>query len=339
MLAILFFVVLQPLIEAHSWVGCTNYNPPSTDFDKLGAFDRSRCSGYPRGFKTQFEQELNTIFGIDTGFNWSHGTCRNSFLASDYTDAIPMAQYVSGSIIHISHPAKNHVADTCTNPFIPSTGLKLMMSSQPEMDLFDVSLELIGGEHTNGVIDHLGYQRCFNFCGNPDKSHCITSWKLPAVAVSGRYSFDWVWEFNENEFYGTCFDAMISTDGSTFSPIPVPSMTLDSSSGSHSDNDTHSDNGTITFPPTSTPSNNGTITFPPTATPLPSTATPLPSTATPEPTTETPEPTMETPEPTTPRPTFRITSDATQLRSIFADLFSSFKIQFNGTLNISSIFE
>lgn len=328
MLAILFFVILQPLVESHSWAGCTNYNPPSTDFDKLGNFDRSRCSGYPRGFKTQFNAEMNDIFGIDTGFNWSHDTCRNSFLASDYTDAIPMAQYADNSIIHISHPAKNHVADTCTNPFIPSTSMKLMMSSQPEQDLFDVSLELIGGTHTNGMIDHLEYQRCFDFCGNPDKAHCITSWKLPKVAVSGRYSFNWAWEFNVNELYTTCFDAMISTDGTTFSPIPTPSITSNSSNGSNSGDGSHSDNDTITFPPTLSP----VIT-----TPFPSTMTPPTEIATPPPT-DTPEPSTDTPI-ITPRPTFQITSDASQLRSIFADLFSSFKIQFNGTLNISSIFE
>ncbi len=214
MAAILLFVILQQLIEAHSWVGCTDYNPPSTDFDKLGQFDRSKCSGYPRGFQPQFEREQDTIFGIDTGFNWLSQECRSSFSASDYTNTIPMTQNADNSIIHVSHPAKNHVADTCTNPYIFSNSLKLMMSSQPETDLFDISLELIGGDHVNGEIDHLGFQRCFDFCGNPDKSHCITSWQLPKVATSGRYSFKWIWEFNKNEFYSTCFDAMISTDSS-----------------------------------------------------------------------------------------------------------------------------
>lgn len=311
-----------PAVVAHSWVACTNYNPPSTDYDKLGDFDRSKCSGYPRNYKMQFEKELQTVFGIDTGYNWEHNVCRDSYQESDYSTMIPMAQYVPNTIVHISHPAKNHVADTCTNPFIPSASMKLMMSSQPNQDLFDISIPMVGADHSNGQIDYLGYQRCFNFCGNPDKAHCITSWQLPSVPVSGKYSFSWIWEFNPGQFYTNCFDAMVSSDGSV-----VPSSS--SMSGSYSSSGS-SDNETITFPPP-TPAATKITPAATTDTPEPITDTPEPSTVTPESTTEVPA----TPEPSTVYP---ITSDATQLRSIFADLFKSIQITFNGTMNISSIF-
>jgi cell division septation protein DedD len=236
---------------------------------------------------------------------------------SDYTNSVPMAQYNDDSIVHLSHPAKNHAADICTNPFIPSTSLKLLMSSQPDQDLFDISLELIGGDHVDGTIDHLGYQRCFKFCEDKDKSHCITSWKIPKIQISGRYTFNWVWQFNTGEYYSTCFDAMISTDGNS-NPTPMVTQFINvSQSGSNLDNQT------ITLAPIS-------------STPSPITPSPTPSTPSPSPTPSTPSPSSSS---VSPSPTFQITSDANQLKSIFFEIFNSIRVQFNGTLNISTIFD
>ena len=199
-------------LHAHSWVECSDYDPVSFDYDKLGNFDRARCRGYPRAFQRQFDAG----FAIDTGYNNEYDNCeRYPYSANDYSDKIPMAKLQAGQVLYISHPTKNHVADTCTNPFIPSTSMKVKMSSKPGVDTFDIELAMVGEDHVNGNIDHLGYQRCYNFCENPDKSHCLTAWTLPSSIPDGQYSFIWEWQFNSQQFYSNCFDAIIGSGGAS----------------------------------------------------------------------------------------------------------------------------
>ena len=320
------------LAYAHSWVGCTNYATTSTDYLTLGDFDRSKCRGYPRKFQNQYNQELINGWGIDSGYDWEHDTCKISFESGDYTDTTPMAIYYSNEIIHVSHPAKNHVADTCTNPFIGSTSMKLKMSKVSKQDTFDVDVPMIGGDHQPGVIDHLGYQNCYKFCENKDKSHCLTSWQLPAVTIAGRYSFIWLWEFNPGQIYSSCFDALIllspDTNASTVDNDTVVFTTTTPSTGVPSPSST-------TLIPGSTP-------IPTTPIPSSTTSTPIPTEAlTPNPTTSTPKPTTSAPKPTeapTEAPTFPIiTSDANQIKFIFTDLFKSIRFAFNGTLNFTML--
>ncbi len=289
--AIISIALCASPVFAHSWVECTDYDPPSFEYDQLGNYDRSRCSGYSRGFATQF----SAGFGVDTGYNWEHTMCREQFNAGDYTDSIPMATYTAGQVIYISHPAKNHVAD-CGNAFIPDGGIQLLMSSVVGDDTFDVSLPMLGGQHVFGQVDHLGYQRCFDFCNNPDKSHCVSGWTLPTDIATGRHSFLWLWEFNENQFYVNCFDAMIaeggvdttaapSTNNITTEPATMaPTATVSPSNGSGSSSGSFA--GSF--------ENNETITIAPSATTIPSTTTIAPSTTTtiaPSTTTTTPAPT------------------------------------------------
>jgi cell division septation protein DedD len=258
--------------------------------------------GYPRGFQTQFAQEQLRGWGVDTGYDWEHSQCRISFDNNDYSDTTPMAIYRSGDVVHLSHPAKNHVADTCTNPFIPSRSLKLKMSRQPRVDTFDVEVLMLGEGHRDGQIDHAGYQNCYNFCEDQDRSHCITSWRLPVVEEPGRYSFNWVWEFNSGQFYSTCFDAMILTSNNqTASPTIAPSPTPFSS--------TPATPTESPMTPTESPSTKPSAT--PTESPTPSpSATPTPS----------PSPAM-------------ITSDAEQLRSIFGETLRSIRFVIEGAVN------
>jgi hypothetical protein len=238
---------------AHSWVECVDYKIPS--LKEFGNFDRSKCFGYPRGFDNQFAQG----FGIDTGYNWGHNFCREKYVPTDYKmDTTLMASYVPGQTIYIVHPAKNHVADTCTNPFIPSESFKVIMSSEVEKDTFDIQLEMDGPDHVNGKIDYLGYQNCHEFCSNQDKSTCVSGWKLPTGISEGVHSFMWVWEFNKNEYYTNCFDAYVSSDGTTMAPITSSSGSSDdlipsnSNSGSSADSSSgSSDNFTIQTPPPS----------------------------------------------------------------------------------------
>jgi hypothetical protein len=234
-------------VKSHSWLECSDYRINS--LSELSTFDRSKCFGYPRSFENQYNQG----FAIETGYNQHSTECKYSYKESYYNDKIKMANYKSNQIIYTTHPSKNHVADICTNQYIPSTQMKLLRSSSPGSEDFSISLNLLGGDHVNGVIDYLGYQRCFEFCSNMDKSTCILGFQLDDVKVSGIYSFKWFWEFNKGEVYTSCFDAYITPSNkspsvipsSTPSPIPSPSPSPPVKYGCN----------LISYIPTETPSN------------------------------------------------------------------------------------
>ena len=263
----LLTVITLPTIISHSWLECTDYNT-----DVLGPYSKSNCRGFPRGFRSQF----NVDFGVDTGFNVESDfvhtlTCPRQYNPADYTNGITMATFRPGQKINMVWPAKNHAAAVCTNQFIPDRGVYITRGSKPMTEDFSVNVSLVNEKHQDKVIDFKGFQRCFNFCDNTDKSPCINTFQLDNdFKASGIYSFKWVWEFNAGQFYTTCFDAFVSVDGST---PPQPSTTPQPSTSN------------------STPSN----TEPTIVAPVPTPAVTTPSTPSP-PTTE---PTITAPTPST----------------------------------------
>ncbi len=204
--SVIRIALLLSCINAHSWLECTNYDPPAFDIDHMGDFDRSKCHGYPRNFQNQY----NSGFGVDSNYQWMRNDCsRDVYVINDYTPSIPMATYIAGEIIYLIHPSKQHVADVCTDSNIPSHSIKLFASSNTSEDLFDIEIPLLGKDHENGIIDHLGYQHCHNFCNNTDKATCMTAWILPDNVSHGIHSFRWTWEMIPGEYSSTCFDAFI----------------------------------------------------------------------------------------------------------------------------------
>ncbi len=314
--------ITQHVTNGHSWVACTQYETNDTNYLTMGNFDRSKCRGYPRNYRAQLVAEIERGWAAETGYDWRKLECRDSFASADYSDSIPMAYYYSNEVIHISHPAKSHVADECTIAFIPSTSMKLMMSSKPMADTFDLEVPMVGPEHTYGVIDHRGFQNCYKYCENQDKSHCLTTWTLPTITESGRYSFKWVWEFNPNDLYVSCFDAFVLSRNET---VPPPKNVTYNS----------------TVPVITTPMPTTTV-APRTTTPIPTT-TVAPMTTTPMPTTSIPTvaPTVAPTSIPTVAPTATsnlrpiITSDASQLASIISQIIESAKITFSGIVNIT----
>ena len=302
---LLLIAIETSIVYSHSWVECTDCNPPSFDPESLGNFDRARCSGYSRGFVRQF----SAGFGVDTGYNHEQPECsQTQYIESDYSTEIPMAIYRPGQVIYISHPAKNHVADVCTNQFIPSTSFELLMSSQPGIDSYDISVPMVGGEHVNGNIDKLGYQRCYHFCEDPDKSHCITAWTIPENAATGLHSFHWKWQFNVGQFYSNCFDAYIRADADT-------GASLNESTGADVD---------ITFPPTNAPTPVSTLLMQTPAPSMPATSTPVSTLIT------------QTPVPSTPIPSIPsiISSSSPSLTSPLAQL-RSYVINISAVINVT----
>jgi len=199
-------------VYAHSWLECSNYDPPLLNITSSIEFDEVACNGYPRGFARQF---ING-FGVETGYSWPHDNCdRDTFNNKDYTSITPMATYMPNQIVYLAHPAKKHVADICTGANVSPVSLSLRMSNDLNVDTFDTEIDMFGPDHVNGKIDHAGYQFCFDFCSNPDKALCLTSWVIPENITEGVHSFKWTVMFNttnkESNYYSTCFDAMVAS--------------------------------------------------------------------------------------------------------------------------------
>src|SRR5664279_5414576 len=113
---VLYISVLFHVIDASTWLECTNYDPPAFEHDLMGNFERSRCKGYPRNFGNQY----SSGFGVDTNYQWTGADCsRDSYNPTDYTSVTPMATYIAGETVYLIHPSKLLVADVCTNSLIP----------------------------------------------------------------------------------------------------------------------------------------------------------------------------------------------------------------------------
>ena len=257
---ILLYLILLYKNNAQSWLECTDYNIIS-DNDKL-YWDKNKCNGYPRGFTYQYDVE----FGVDTGFNvnidkfggqqgrHNNGGC---YLNLDtYNDNIKISKYNAGQIICLAYPSKTHVADICTNQYIPDNGVKIYRGTIINSTIFDIDKEYqhLNGEHINGQIDHKGFQNCPRFCENMDKSLCTMCFKLEDNILEGRYTFKWSWEFNPGEFYHSCWDADI-----------INNINKLCSKKTLSTNETLCPN--VTNPPTEIPTEVPIITNPPTEIP------------------------------------------------------------------------
>lgn len=309
---------------SHSWLECVDYKTSEFDHYKLGDYDPSKCNAYPRGFERQY----SAGFGIDTGFNWPHAYC--AYPSSTMKTAVVNP----GSVIYMSHPSKNHVAEPgCTNQFIPSTSFNVIVipKSQAIADgsfTNGLKLELIGGDHVNGVVDFKGYQRCYQFCDNMDKSHCISGWKIPEDMAEGEYTGLWLWEFNVKEYYSSCFDFTISGE--------IVTSNSTSSSGSNTDNTSSSGSVGSSSGSSTDNSNDTTIEIPksqmvPTSTPSSSTQTPEPSTDN----IDTPASSTDTVNTDTPAPSIDIiTSDSPTMVSPILTI-GKYVLNITGLLNIT----
>ena len=305
--------------NAHSWAECTKY-----DDAVVAPYTHSKCKGFPRAFQRQFTEG----FGIDTGFNDEVGAgaatiaCPVAYNANLYNNEVVMANYTPGEVFNMAWPAKNHVADTCTNQFIPDGGVVILRSSLPETDDFLINIPMINPQHVNGQIDHLGFQRCFQFCNNMDKSPCYNTFQLDKnFYKSGVYSFKWVWTFNPGQYFITCFDAYVNVDN----PVIVTSSS--NTGDNYTDSMSGSSSGTIEFPTPAT-------TVPLTTTPTPSTVTPTPSVTTSTPSTTSPTPSVTTSTPSTTSPNSEVTSNSPGIGMSFTNHLISGLI----TLNITGWF-
>lgn len=225
-----FYIKLLPIlihcVYSHSWIQCTDYK--INNVQDTYYYDDSKCFGYPRGAKTQHKAG----FGVDTGFDFRDGVRCQSLNMNSYDSTTVRAKYTPGQKVCLAYPAKNHVADVCTNPFIPDEGVVIKRSHIQNSDNFnDVEFyEHLNGVHVKGEIDYKGFQNCPKFCENMDKSLCTMCFNLEDDIEPGVYTFKWTWEFNKGEFYYTCWDAEIvsAVPPMPVPPVPVPSVSVPS---------------------------------------------------------------------------------------------------------------
>lgn len=242
-------LLVIPYVILHSWLSCVDY---TSEGDRV--YDPTKCRGYPRNWDV-----FNFGFGVDRGYEFRGRGCSTLYTRT-YSTQYPMAQYEVGKKYTLVYPAKNHVAAVtdydggpCANPtnvYIPDRGIQLSLlpfspngdQTAQEFDTFNIT-PFGRGVHQNGVTDYLGFQWCPGFCQNNDKSACFANFTVPNVPT-GIYTFRFLWEFNENEYYTTCFDATI-TNPST-QPITSSSSSLSPSSSTSQQSSTLSSSSQAT---------------------------------------------------------------------------------------------
>ncbi|EQC32625.1 hypothetical protein SDRG_09938 [Saprolegnia diclina VS20] len=202
----------------HSWIECTDYRMAAPD----QPWDPSLCKGRPRCS----ERQTAAGFGVDTGMNIEKKQCQCAY-GSDAAKAIPTATYTPGQRVCLAYPPKNHVADTCTGPYIPDqeTIISRTALGATTDDFSGKTYEHLNGKHVDGKIDHKGFQNCQNFCANTDKALCTMCFDLEADIAPGQYSFKWEWEFNKGQFFTTCWEAAVAGSAT---PVAAGATTADS---------------------------------------------------------------------------------------------------------------
>lgn len=229
--------ILFASAAAHSWVHCTDYRGSKEYYDDNQCFGNVRPLDRNPG---DIIVPAQVRFGQDQGFNRNNADGNANFRPVDgkcqslITDQMaggdfPMATYQRGQRVTLAWPAKNHAAAGCTNQFIPDGFVKVFVEPYKNAQGNRFNQEIDGTwrqfPHTNGQIDFRGFQNCPKFCEDPDKALCTGDFTVPDLP-DGKYSFQWLWEFNPGDEYVTCWEAevkgatdnnpaanVISTDG------------------------------------------------------------------------------------------------------------------------------
>lgn len=196
-----------PFVASHSWLHCIDYR------GSLKEFENDKCSAWPRLMKPQ-------AFGVDQGMNYRPSNdvlCKSSI-------AEPQL-FRPQQKIQLTWPAKNHKADSCTNPYIPKGTLAVYQHKVSQWN----DPDRLWKDALQDKVASLEFQNCPFFCENMDKAICSGSLTLPKD--EGKYKMAWIWEFNTGEWYTHCFDVEIKgslspSDTTTLQPTsPRPSET------------------------------------------------------------------------------------------------------------------
>ena len=209
-----FFQTLWSIAFSHSWLHCVDYDPTASL--AVGSIRNSFCRAYARGVSN------TASFGADVGYNYQpiqNRACRNPFQGSVVT-------FSRGKTYRMLWPAKNHIAASCTNPFIRDQSLRLyfypvtnLNSSDPGFTTWASSIYLFYDFKRDGK----GFQNCPDACPEVDRLPCFGDIYIPTTLPVGLYKALWVWIFNPNERFTHCFDIRVVTNsGTTKAPTARP---------------------------------------------------------------------------------------------------------------------
>jgi len=214
------FLGFAGVANAHSWIHCTDYR------GDVANYEQAQCFGHPRPKNNNYPDAQ--AFGVDRGHDTQNAVCQST--ETNTNAQFPTAAYKRGQTVTLAWPSKNHVAATCTNPFIPDTSTKLFVTTgtpgaNPNPASFtQVAASFSDDPHVNGVIDFKGFQNCPDFCSNTDKSLCTGTFVVPDTMADGTYTFQWSWVFNNGAPpYVSCFEATVA--GAETAPAPVTAPT------------------------------------------------------------------------------------------------------------------
>ena len=200
----MLILVLIPLVSAHSWLHCIDYR------GSLKEFENDKCFAWPRLMKAG-------PFGVDQGMNYRP----SNDIACKSSNAEPHL-FKPGQVIRLTWPAKNHVAASCTNPYIPKGNLGVYQHRVQNWN--DVERPWKDWVADENRIATLTFQNCPYFCDNMDKAICAGNLTLPKE--SGKYKMNWIWMFNTGEWYTHCFDVEIEKNAESARPTMLPTRSL-----------------------------------------------------------------------------------------------------------------
>jgi hypothetical protein len=200
------FFNLLSVVFAHSWLHCVDYNPSASL--NAGQIQNRFCSAFPRGLPD------NANFGEDRGYNYQpirDKACRNNFNGVVHS-------FRKGETIRLLWPAKNHVSAPCTNPNIRDQSLRLYLFPTQSLNQSDPSFSVWA---TNQYLyydfkrDGKGFQNCPDACPVVDRLPCFGDVFFRNTLSTGLYKALWVWIFNPNERFTSCFDLRITDTAPT----------------------------------------------------------------------------------------------------------------------------
>ncbi|ETV77483.1 hypothetical protein H257_08894 [Aphanomyces astaci] len=210
--------VVSVVVLAHSWLECTNYDLQGPTNHLY--WNKSACAGLARCGARQAQEG----FGVDTGFDFrpevAKRTCQCAAAGAYDTPGARMATYTPGQKVCLAYPAKNHVADVCTNEYIPDTGVRIFRTqtwpstavnvTDPPLRQWPVEYAQANGAHVAGHVDYKGFQNCPKFCEDKGRALCTMCFQLEKDISPGKYTFQWQWMFNSiNDVYGSCWEANV----------------------------------------------------------------------------------------------------------------------------------
>src|SRR5690348_9450663 len=109
--------------HCHSWLECTDYQAKTLNDSNY--YNPAVCEGYARCGDIQ----KAAGFGIDTGFNYHPTVNKQCQCGKGAKSNLKVAVYSPGERVCLAYPAKNHVAATCTNRYIPDNGVTIRRTS------------------------------------------------------------------------------------------------------------------------------------------------------------------------------------------------------------------